>query len=56
MTLATASVFLVAAPIALAGFAIAALLREQPLRGHGPAGAQASEPRDAPSQQERIAA
>jgi EmrB/QacA subfamily drug resistance transporter len=49
------SVFLVAAPIALAGFVIAALLREQPLRGHGPADAQAT-PHGASSKQERIAA
>jgi predicted MFS family arabinose efflux permease len=50
------SVFLVAAPIALAGFVIAALLREQPLRGHGPADAQAAQPPGPSPKHERIAA
>jgi EmrB/QacA subfamily drug resistance transporter len=50
-------VFLVAAPIALAGFLIVALLRERPLRGRSEGEGESSEPQrtDAP-QQERVAA
>ncbi len=49
-------VFLVAAPIALAGLLIAMLLRERPLRGHGPAPADAKQSPDGSSEREPVAA
>jgi hypothetical protein len=49
-------VFLVAAPIAFAGFLVVTLLREQPLRGRGSGQATSSEPRQSAPQQERMAA
>jgi EmrB/QacA subfamily drug resistance transporter len=50
-------VFLVAAPIALAGFLVVTLLREQPLRGRGdPQPQPADEPRGAQTREERLAA
>jgi MFS family permease len=49
-------VFLTAAPIALAGFLIAILLREQPLRGRGDTQPSAGHPGQGTPQQPRVAA
>jgi EmrB/QacA subfamily drug resistance transporter len=49
-------VFLVAAPIALAGMLVVTLLRERPLRGPGNAAAESDRPRDRAPQQEHVAA
>jgi EmrB/QacA subfamily drug resistance transporter len=49
-------VFLVAAPIALAGMLVVTLLRERPLRGPGNSAAESAKPRDRASEQQRVAA
>ena len=50
------SVFLVAAPVALAGCLIVLLLREQPLRGREPAPSDTGSEPDAPARRHRVAA